>query len=78
MNEITGLADACIFDLKNDPGGIVDIEFLVQYLVLLNAGRFPVLIKWTDVVRHLNSLALAGIFDDKTAYIVVERKVPLL
>ncbi len=58
------------FDIKNDPGGIVDIEFLVQYLVLLNAGRFPSLIKWTDVVRQLNSLALVGIFDDKTAYIL--------
>jgi len=58
------------FDLKNDPGGIVDIEFLVQFLVLLNAGRYPSLIKWTDVVRQLNSLALADIFDDKTAYIL--------
>lgn len=58
------------FDLKNDPGGIVDIEFLVQFFVLLNANRFPALIKWTDVVRQLNSLALAGIFDDKTAYIL--------
>ncbi len=58
------------FDIKNDPGGIVDIEFLVQFFVLLNAGRFPSLLKWTDVVRQLNSLALAGIFDDKTAYIL--------
>ncbi|MBC2715341.1 MAG: bifunctional [glutamate--ammonia ligase]-adenylyl-L-tyrosine phosphorylase/[glutamate--ammonia-ligase] adenylyltransferase [Desulfobacteraceae bacterium] len=58
------------FDIKNDPGGIVDIEFMVQFLVLLNASLFPSLIKWTDVVRQLNSLALAGIFDDKTAYIL--------
>jgi glutamate-ammonia-ligase adenylyltransferase len=26
-----------LFDLKHDPGGMVDIEFLVQYLVLANA-----------------------------------------
>ena len=58
------------FDLKNDSGGIVDIEFLVQFFVLLNAGRYPSLIKWTDIVRQLNSLALAGIFDDKTSYIL--------
>jgi len=58
------------FDIKNDPGTIVDIEFLIQFFVLLYAGRFPSLIKWTDVVRQLNSLALAGIFDDKTAYLL--------
>ena len=31
------------FDLKHDPGGMVDIEFAVQYLVLANAHRYPVL-----------------------------------
>jgi glutamate-ammonia-ligase adenylyltransferase len=56
------------FDLKNDPGGLIDIEFLVQYLILLNAHRHPALVKWTDAVRQLNSLALAGIIDDRTAY----------
>jgi glutamate-ammonia-ligase adenylyltransferase len=56
------------FDLKNDPGGIIDIEFLVQFLILLNAHRHPTLVKWTDAVRQLNSLALAGIIDDRTAY----------
>ena len=58
------------FDIKNDPGGLVDIEFLIQFLILLNARRCPSLMKWTDVVRQLNSLALAGIFDDRTAYIL--------
>lgn len=56
------------FDIKNDPGGVIDIEFLVQYLILLNAHRHPSLAKWTDVVRQLNSLALSGIIDDRTAY----------
>jgi len=56
------------FDLKNDPGGLIDIEFLVQFLILLNAHRHPSLVKWTDAVRQLNSLALAGIMDDRTAY----------
>jgi len=56
------------FDLKNDPGGMIDIEFLVQFLILLNAHRHPALVKWTDAVRQLNSLALAGIIDDRTAY----------
>ncbi|PIP39202.1 MAG: bifunctional [glutamate--ammonia ligase]-adenylyl-L-tyrosine phosphorylase/[glutamate--ammonia-ligase] adenylyltransferase [Desulfobacterales bacterium CG23_combo_of_CG06-09_8_20_14_all_51_8] len=61
---------AAHFDIKNDPGGLVDIEFLIQFLILLNAYRFASLLKWTDVVRQLNSLALAGIFDDRTAYIL--------
>ncbi len=58
------------FDIKNDSGGLIDIEFLVQFLIMQHAGRHPSLLKWTDIVRQLNSLALAGIFDDKTAYIL--------
>jgi len=29
------------FDLKHDPGGMIDIEFMVQYLVLLHAHTYP-------------------------------------
>jgi len=32
-----------LFDLKHDPGGMVDIEFAVQFLVLANAHRYRVL-----------------------------------
>ena len=49
------------FDLKRSPGGIVDIEFVVQYLVLANASAFPQLTEWSDVVRVLQSLHEAGI-----------------
>ena len=56
------------FDLKHDPGGIVDIEFLVQYLILLHAHEHDVLVQWTDVVRQLNALALSNIIDDITAH----------
>ena len=30
-----------LFDLKHDPGGIIDVEFLVQYLVLAHAHTHP-------------------------------------
>jgi [glutamine synthetase] adenylyltransferase / [glutamine synthetase]-adenylyl-L-tyrosine phosphorylase len=30
-----------LFDLKHDPGGLVDVEFIVQYLVLGHAWRYP-------------------------------------
>jgi [glutamine synthetase] adenylyltransferase / [glutamine synthetase]-adenylyl-L-tyrosine phosphorylase len=34
-----------LFDLKHDRGGMVDIEFVVQYLVLANAHQCPILVK---------------------------------
>lgn len=68
MRREHGAAAAGWFDVKQDPGGLVDIEFLVQYLILLHAGRYPELTKWTDVVRQLNTLALTGIMDERTAH----------
>lgn len=29
------------FDLKQDPGGIIDVEFIVQYLILAHAQSYP-------------------------------------
>ncbi|MEQ1801810.1 MAG: bifunctional [glutamate--ammonia ligase]-adenylyl-L-tyrosine phosphorylase/[glutamate--ammonia-ligase] adenylyltransferase [Gammaproteobacteria bacterium] len=50
-----------LLDVKQDPGGITDIEFLVQYLVLREAGRFPDLVRWSDNIRQLEALAAHGI-----------------
>jgi glutamate-ammonia-ligase adenylyltransferase len=58
------------FDIKNDVGGIIDIEFLVQYLILLHAHTHPPLVQWTDVVRQLNSLALTGVIGDRAAHML--------
>ncbi|MFP3527527.1 hypothetical protein SB912_34030, partial [Pantoea sp. SIMBA_072] len=41
------------FDLKQDPGGIADIEFITQYLVLRYAYKYPELCKYSDNVRLL-------------------------
>lgn len=54
------------FDLKQDPGGIADIEFLVQYLVLANAHAHPSLLDWTDNIRQLDGLVACEILDAKT------------
>ncbi|MEW6672414.1 MAG: bifunctional [glutamate--ammonia ligase]-adenylyl-L-tyrosine phosphorylase/[glutamate--ammonia-ligase] adenylyltransferase [Thermodesulfobacteriota bacterium] len=62
------IKDAGIFDLKQGPGGIVDIEFLVQYLVLLGACRHSELLKWTDNVRLLGALAQTGMMDGDAAF----------
>lgn len=48
------------FDLKQDPGGIADIEFMVQYGVLAWAHEHPALLDFTDNIRLLERLAQAG------------------
>jgi len=60
--------DAGVFDLKQGAGGIVDIEFLVQYLVLLGACRHSELLQWTDNVRLLGVLAQTGMMADDAAF----------
>jgi glutamate-ammonia-ligase adenylyltransferase len=59
-----------VFDLKQDVGAMVDIEFLVQYLVLLNAHKHPGLLKWTDNVRLIQSLIETGVLDEYTAHLL--------
>lgn len=48
------------FDLKQDPGGIVDIEFMVQYMAIRWAGTHPEVIRWSDNIRILEALEAAG------------------
>ena len=55
------------FDLKRDPGGIVDIEFVVQYLVLAHAHGFPSLTRWSDNIRILDSLKETGVLPEEQA-----------
>jgi [glutamine synthetase] adenylyltransferase / [glutamine synthetase]-adenylyl-L-tyrosine phosphorylase len=51
------------FDIKQDAGGIADIEFLVQYWVLAAAGAHPELLTYTDNIRQLEGLAAVGMLD---------------
>ncbi len=55
------------FDLKHDPGGIVDIEFMVQYAVLRWAHAHPVLTRHTDNLGILKDLEAEGLLDAATA-----------
>jgi glutamate-ammonia-ligase adenylyltransferase len=61
-----------LFDLKNDRGGIVDIEFLVQYLTLLHAAAHPGLVEWTDNVRLIQTLIDTGALKDRQAHFLKE------
>jgi glutamate-ammonia-ligase adenylyltransferase len=60
------------FDIKQDTGGIVDIEFLVQYLVLLKSNEHKALVQWTDNVRLLQTLIETGILADYQAHFLKE------
>ena len=54
-------------DLKREVGGIVDIEFMVQYIVLAWAAEYPSLADWTDNVRILDTAATVGLLEGDTA-----------
>jgi [glutamine synthetase] adenylyltransferase / [glutamine synthetase]-adenylyl-L-tyrosine phosphorylase len=60
------------FDIKQDAGGIADIEFLVQYWVLAAAGEHPELLTYTDNIRQLEGLAAVGVLDGATAQWLTE------
>ena len=46
---------SALFDVKHDPGGMVDIEFIVQYLVLAQSHAHDAL------TRNAGNIALLGI-----------------
>lgn len=67
MRESMGSKDDTLFNIKHDSGGIVDIEFLVQFGVLSLARSDARLTDRTDVVRILESLAESGFLSDDAA-----------
>ena len=56
-----------VFDLKQGSGGIGDIEFIVQYLVLWNAAADPDVYFYSDNIRQLDALAAGGFMGADTA-----------
>ncbi|MGF1859145.1 bifunctional [glutamate--ammonia ligase]-adenylyl-L-tyrosine phosphorylase/[glutamate--ammonia-ligase] adenylyltransferase [Photobacterium profundum] len=57
MREHLGSKKAGMFGLKQDKGGITDIEFLAQYLVLQHSHIEPYLTRWSDNVRIFDTMA---------------------
>jgi glutamate-ammonia-ligase adenylyltransferase len=49
------------FDVKQDPGGIADIEFLAQYWALWWAREYPPVAMFSDTIRQLESVASADL-----------------
>jgi glutamate-ammonia-ligase adenylyltransferase len=55
------------FDVKHDAGGMVDIEFLVQYLVLAHSAAHPELLDDAGNIALLDRAAKAGLIDATAA-----------
>ena len=47
-----------LFDLKHDTGGMIDIEFIVQYLILSHASNYP------ELTADIGNIALFKLLGD--------------
>ena len=59
--------NADLFDLKQSAGGIIDVEFIVQYLVLANAAQYSELTQNLGNIALLNKLGHLGVIDKELA-----------
>ncbi|MFK7885703.1 MAG: bifunctional [glutamate--ammonia ligase]-adenylyl-L-tyrosine phosphorylase/[glutamate--ammonia-ligase] adenylyltransferase [Gammaproteobacteria bacterium] len=48
------------FHVKHDPGGLTDVEFLVQIFLLAHAHALPELVQFSDHMRQLDALIETG------------------
>ncbi|MDX1347345.1 MAG: bifunctional [glutamate--ammonia ligase]-adenylyl-L-tyrosine phosphorylase/[glutamate--ammonia-ligase] adenylyltransferase [Thiomicrorhabdus chilensis] len=65
MRESLDKSNAEVFDLKHGRGGIVDIEFMVQYLVLAFSSQYPALSEFTDNIRILETVESVGLMSSE-------------
>jgi len=59
-------SDATRWDVKQGRGGLIDIEFITQYLLLREAAGHPQVIEHTDNWRQLDALCDAGVIEVST------------
>ncbi|MFI0488225.1 MAG: bifunctional [glutamate--ammonia ligase]-adenylyl-L-tyrosine phosphorylase/[glutamate--ammonia-ligase] adenylyltransferase [Yersinia sp. (in: enterobacteria)] len=67
MRDHLGNKQRDLFDIKADEGGITDIEFIAQYMVLRYAATEPRLTRWSDNVRIFELMANYGIMEPQEA-----------
>ncbi len=60
-------SDAARFDLKQGAGGLVDLEFLLQYLVLRESPAHPLLLAPRDTPGLVAALVRAGVLSAEQA-----------
>ncbi len=63
---------SALFDLKHDAGGMIDIEFMVQYLILCHAARYPELIADIGNIALLNLCGKLTLIDATLAVQVAD------
>jgi glutamate-ammonia-ligase adenylyltransferase len=63
---------SALFDLKHDRGGMVDIEFIVQYLVLAHAHNRPELLRNAGNIALLRLAGALGLIDAALAGAVAD------
>ena len=81
MRTELSLAKAGSFDIKQDRGGIADVEFLIDYWVLASSAEYPELVEFPDNIRQLEALERAGLVPAercrglKEAYLALRQRV---
>ncbi|SUC13382.1 glutamate-ammonia-ligase adenylyltransferase [Proteus vulgaris] len=65
------------FDLKTSSGGITDIEFIAQYLVLRFSHQYPALTRWSDNVRIFELMAKYQVMGEEEAQALTHAYVTL-
>ncbi|MBW1215128.1 bifunctional [glutamate--ammonia ligase]-adenylyl-L-tyrosine phosphorylase/[glutamate--ammonia-ligase] adenylyltransferase [Pantoea allii] len=65
------------WEIKTDEGGITDIEFIAQYLVLRYAAAQPALTRWSDNVRIFELMATHQKMSDEEAAALTHAYVTL-
>jgi [glutamine synthetase] adenylyltransferase / [glutamine synthetase]-adenylyl-L-tyrosine phosphorylase len=71
-------SDAEAFDLKQGEGGLVDLEFLLQYLVLRHAAEHPALLQPRATPLLIEAMAEAGLFDGEARAALLDAHARLL
>jgi glutamate-ammonia-ligase adenylyltransferase len=81
MRAELSVAKPGFFDLKQDEGGIADIEFIVDYWVLAHSAEHPELVEFPDNIRQLEALERVGLVAAercaalKDAYIALRQRL---
>jgi glutamate-ammonia-ligase adenylyltransferase len=72
MRENLSKAKPGQFDIKQDAGGVADLEFLVQYWMLKWADRYPEIVIFSDNIRQLESLASGNLVPQRRVDFLVD------
>jgi glutamate-ammonia-ligase adenylyltransferase len=59
------------FDIKQDAGGVADIEFLAQFWALQWAKDYPPVVLFSDTIRQLESVASAALVPQVTVDLLI-------